>query len=316
MADKTIAQLTAAPGAAAQSGDQLEIQRGAASYHITAGWLVSLARAGLTLAWSAITGTPTTLGGYGITDAASAAALAAHADDATGVHGITDTAALVVTTDARLSDARTPTAHAASHASGGSDALALAISQVTDLTTTLAGKESAGAAAAAVGGHDASPAAHGQTATGRALLTAADGAAARTAIGTDAAGVARPPTAHGHAIGDVAGLQAALDAKLATPGMQALTDAPTVAWNVALGAGATLTLGGSRTLANPTGLQPAGTYLLWVTPGGHSLAYGSIYRWLTADGNPPALPASGTALLSFAYDGAHLWGAAAARGVL
>ena len=43
------------------------------------------------------------------------AALAAHEADTTNVHGITDTSALVVTTDPRLSDARTPTAHAASH---------------------------------------------------------------------------------------------------------------------------------------------------------------------------------------------------------
>ncbi len=42
--------------------------------------------------------------------------------------------------DARLSDARTPTAHAASHASGGSDALTLAQSQVTDLVADLAAK--------------------------------------------------------------------------------------------------------------------------------------------------------------------------------
>lgn len=42
--------------------------------------------------------------------------------------------------DARLSDARTPTAHAASHASGGSDALTLAQSQVTDLAADLAAK--------------------------------------------------------------------------------------------------------------------------------------------------------------------------------
>lgn len=37
--------------------------------------------------------------------------LTGHAADTTAVHGIADTAALVVTTDARLSDARTPTAH-------------------------------------------------------------------------------------------------------------------------------------------------------------------------------------------------------------
>lgn len=42
--------------------------------------------------------------------------------------------------DARLSDARTPTAHAASHASGGGDPVTLAQSQVTSLVSDLAGK--------------------------------------------------------------------------------------------------------------------------------------------------------------------------------
>jgi hypothetical protein len=42
--------------------------------------------------------------------------------------------------DARLSDARTPTAHAATHASAGADPVTVAQSQVTDLSTDLAGK--------------------------------------------------------------------------------------------------------------------------------------------------------------------------------
>jgi hypothetical protein len=53
--------------------------------------------------------------------AAAASALATHAADSTAIHGITDTAALVVTTDTRLSNARTPTAHATTHAAAGSD---------------------------------------------------------------------------------------------------------------------------------------------------------------------------------------------------
>lgn len=42
--------------------------------------------------------------------------------------------------DARLSDTRTPTAHASTHASGGTDAITIAQSQVTNLSTTLNGK--------------------------------------------------------------------------------------------------------------------------------------------------------------------------------
>ena len=50
------------------------------------------------------------------------------------------TGTAVITSDSRLSDARTPTAHASSHASAGSDPVTLAQSQVTNLTTDLAAK--------------------------------------------------------------------------------------------------------------------------------------------------------------------------------
>lgn len=57
----------------------------------------------------------------------------------TGVFGTTG-GTFCVGDDARLSDARTPTSHAASHASGGSDAVTLAISQVTNLQSSLDAK--------------------------------------------------------------------------------------------------------------------------------------------------------------------------------
>lgn len=47
---------------------------------------------------------------------------------------------VILGNDSRLTDTRTPTAHKTSHQSGGSDELTLAQSQVTDLTTDLAGK--------------------------------------------------------------------------------------------------------------------------------------------------------------------------------
>lgn len=60
-------------------------------------------------AWSDVTGTPTTLSGYGITDAASDAELAAHEADTTAVHGIADTSTLYRAggTDVALSDGGT-----------------------------------------------------------------------------------------------------------------------------------------------------------------------------------------------------------------
>jgi len=46
--------------------------------------------------------------------------------------------------DARLSDTRTPTSHASTHTSGGSDEITVAQSQVTNLSTSLAGKVDTG----------------------------------------------------------------------------------------------------------------------------------------------------------------------------
>lgn len=53
---------------------------------------------------------------------------------------VSDLAGKVGSADSRLSDARTPTAHASTHGSGGSDALVIAQSQVTGLAADLAGK--------------------------------------------------------------------------------------------------------------------------------------------------------------------------------
>ena len=69
------------------------------------------------------------------------AAVGTHEADTTNVHGIADTANLVLTNDSRLSDARTPTAHAASHASAGGDPVTLAQSQITGLVAALAAKQ-------------------------------------------------------------------------------------------------------------------------------------------------------------------------------
>lgn len=54
----------------------------------------------------------------------------AHINATLAVHGITDTSALVVTTDTRLSNARTPTAHAATHGTAGSDPVSLDAGQI------------------------------------------------------------------------------------------------------------------------------------------------------------------------------------------
>lgn len=66
-------------------------------------------------------------------DTANAGNLSTHAALTTTAHG-----GIVASTDARLTDARTPTAHAATHASIGSDPVTLAQSQITGLAPALA----------------------------------------------------------------------------------------------------------------------------------------------------------------------------------
>jgi len=58
-------------------------------------------------------------------------AVGAHAGETTTVHGISDTADLVYTTDSRLTDNRNPTSHGSSHEFGGGDQIEIAASQVT-----------------------------------------------------------------------------------------------------------------------------------------------------------------------------------------
>jgi hypothetical protein len=73
--------------------------------------------------------------------AARANADSAHASLTTTAHG-----GIVASSDSRLSDSRTPTAHASTHASAGSDPLTLAESQITGLVADLALKSAAGLA--------------------------------------------------------------------------------------------------------------------------------------------------------------------------
>jgi hypothetical protein len=65
-------------------------------------------------------------------------AVTTHAADTTGVHGIPDTGALVATTDPRLTNARTPSPHAASHGDGSSDEITVTQDQVAGLAAALA----------------------------------------------------------------------------------------------------------------------------------------------------------------------------------
>jgi hypothetical protein len=93
-----------------------------------------------------------TAGSYGSASAVSAvtfdakgrATSAASTTIAIAPSQVTGTA--VITTDTRLSNARTPTAHAASHTTSGGDTLTLAKSQITDLVSDLAARPVPGSA--------------------------------------------------------------------------------------------------------------------------------------------------------------------------
>lgn len=101
--------------------------------------------------------------------------------------------------------------------------------------------------------------------------------------------------------------------QIATLTSQALTDGATINWNVASGAFATVTLGGNRTLANPTNLLAGASYAVKVTQdgtGSRTLAYGSVYKW--AGGVVPVLSTAASAvdILTFISDGTNMYGAA------
>jgi hypothetical protein len=136
---------------------------------------------------------PTAGGGSGdvVGPASSTDGRAALFDGTTGKLLKQSSAAPVLEGDARLSDARTPTAHAASHGTGGNDAITVAQGQVTGLATALAGKETAGAATAAVAAHEGAADPHAQYLT----QTEGDGRYRQTATaltdGDIPAGIAR-----------------------------------------------------------------------------------------------------------------------------
>ena len=71
---------------------------------------------------------------------------------------------------------------------------------------------------------------------------------------------------------------------------QTLTDGATIAWNMALGVNANVTLGGNRTLGAPTNIRAGSSGLLTITQdgtGSRTLAYASA--WKFAGGTAPVL---------------------------
>ena len=90
---------------------------------------------------------------------------------------------------------------------------------------------------------------------------------------------------------------------------QTLTDAATVAFDVALGVNAALTIGGNRTLGAPSNLFSGASGTIYITQdgtGSRTLAYNAA--WKFAGGSAPTLSTDAGAVdaLDWSYDGTTL----------
>lgn len=92
------------------------------------------------------------------------------------------------------------------------------------------------------------------------------------------------------------------------PAVITLTDAATIAVNANRGADDfRVVLGGNRTLANPTGLRSGQRILFRILQdgsGGHTLAYGSMYKFEGATAPVVDATADALSILEFQYDAA------------
>lgn len=88
----------------------------------------------------------------------------------------------------------------------------------------------------------------------------------------------------------------------------ALTDAATIVTNGSLGNMFSVTLGGNRTLANPSSLQSGGAYFYEIVQdatGNRTLAYGTLFKF-TGGTNTLTTTASAIDSVSCRYDGTVL----------
>ena len=96
-------------------------------------------------------------------------------------------------------------------------------------------------------------------------------------------------------------------------GMTTLTDASSIAWDLSLNQVATVTLGGSRALANPTNKVAGATYVLIVKQdgtGSRTLSFGSDYKFHLGATPTLSTGANHVDILCFITDGSNMFGTA------
>lgn len=108
----------------------------------------------------------------------------------------------------------------------------------------------------------------------------------------------------GYALASVARFGKAINAA-----QVALVDGAAIATDASLGNAFTVTLGGNRTLSNPTNLVAGSTYrwrIVQDATGSRTLAYGNLFKWPAA--TPPVLTiaANGIDLITGYYDGTRI----------
>ncbi len=125
---------------------------------------------------------------------------------------------------------------------------------------------------------------------------------ATTAFVTSAVSTHESDTTSVHGIADTS--------KVALNTTQSLSDGANISWDVSLGGYATVTLGGNRTLDNPTNMVAGASYAIKLTQdgsGGRTLAYGSAYKW--SGGAPVLSTAIGAVdIITFVSDGTNMYG--------
>lgn len=90
-----------------------------------------------------------------------------------------------------------------------------------------------------------------------------------------------------------------------------LTDGATISWNLDTAQMASVTLGGNRTLANPTNMHDGGCYTLRVkqdATGSRTLAYGNAYKWPASTAPTLTTTANAVDILTFVSDGSSMFG--------